>query len=457
MNNRMTKILTSAGCAIFLGLASVNSQAAGFAIAEQSVSGLGNAFAGGAASASDASTVWFNPAGMMKLKGDSEMVGALHIVSPSAEFTGTGTDAAAQPLTGGDGGDGGVLAVVPNVYYVTSLQGGGRFGLGINAPFGLSTEYDDDWQGRYHGIESGLQTLNINPSIALPLSKNVSLGGGVSVQYASARLTNALDTPAICENVSPALPCSITSGNLPQSADALAEFEGAGWGLGFNLGLMIDAGANTRVGIAYRSAMRHRLSGEADYTGIPVDLQQSTVGPTGNRALVDTDITTMLTTPATFSVSAFSAVTPTFEIMADATWTGWNALDELLIHSRENGLEQAGNPPKEEFNWANTWRFSVGAGLKVSDTVKLRAGLAYDESPIDEVEKRNVRLPGADRTWIALGAGFKAAKGLDIDVGFAHVMMDEAKINRTSSTGSTLTGEFDFGINVLSVQGSWTF
>lgn len=165
-----------AGCLIS-GLFSAQASAAGFALIENSASGMGNAYAGGAAIADDASTVWFNPAGMMRLNGD-QMSAALHIISPSAQFKDGGSSQSAAagggPLSGNED-DGGATAVVPNFYYVTELSENSRFGVGVTVPFGLSTDYDDDWVGRYHATTSEVQAININPSFAFKHNDKLSL------------------------------------------------------------------------------------------------------------------------------------------------------------------------------------------------------------------------------------------------------------------------------------------
>ena len=175
------------------GLAGAQGMAAasGFAITENSASGMGNAFAGAAASAEDASTIWFNPAGMMKLQGSQVVVG-LHVIHPEASFTNKGsTTASGIPLSGGND-DGGQDALVPNFYWLTGLNERTRFGLGINAPFGLRTEYDDTWVGRYHAVKTELRTLNINPSIAFQANERLALGGGIDILLVNATFTNAM-------------------------------------------------------------------------------------------------------------------------------------------------------------------------------------------------------------------------------------------------------------------------
>ncbi len=140
-----------------------NAAASAFALLEQG--GTGNAFAGGAAGAEDASIIFFNPAGMSRLKG-TQMTLGLSAIQPSAKFSDTGSTGASLQTAGGNGGDAGSLAFVPNVYMVTEFDPALHFGLGIFAPFGLQTEYDPTWIGRFQAIKSKIQTVNLNPSVS---------------------------------------------------------------------------------------------------------------------------------------------------------------------------------------------------------------------------------------------------------------------------------------------------
>jgi len=153
---------------------------AGFSIIEQSVSGLGNAFAGGAVSPEDATTVFFNPAGLTHLT-DPEIIGGVHVIMLSAEFKDQGSPhVLGGNLNGDNEGDGGVKKIAPNLYYSRQINERLAFGLGINAPFGLATKYNDTWVGRYHAIDTDLLTMNINPSLGYRINDQLSLGFGFS-------------------------------------------------------------------------------------------------------------------------------------------------------------------------------------------------------------------------------------------------------------------------------------
>ena len=414
----MQKILL----AILVGSTTLTAQAAGFSLAEQSGSGLGNAFAGASASAEDASTIFSNPAGMTYIQG-TQLVGALHLIKPNIDFDDKGSiKALGFPPRGGDGGDAGDLAFVPNFYFVTELTNSIKFGLGVNAPFGLKTDYNDDWVGRFQADTSEVKTININPSVAFKVNEQFSLGLGISAMWAEAELTRAV--------------------NRVFAPESDVKIKGDDWGFGFNLGAIFQATADTRFGVAYRSKIEQHLEGKAKFGSALA------AGNTGVKA--------DLTLPETFSISTFSALNDKWDLLGDITWTRWSQFKELKI-IRDNGSVLSTTPE----NWNNTIRYSVGVNYHYNDNLKLRAGFAYDEEAISD-EFRTARIPGNDRKWLALGAGLQVTPDAKIDIGYAHLFINKAKIddNQTSPASGfngRLIGEYEGSVDILSAQLTYVF
>ncbi|MEW6600906.1 MAG: outer membrane protein transport protein, partial [Nitrospirota bacterium] len=324
--------------------------ASGFAITEQSVSGLGNAFSGSAAASEDASTVFHNPAGMTLLKGQQIIIG-LHIISPRTEFKDEGSRAVSgiavpgippvpsfnNVLAGGSGGDAGGIFTVPNFYYVLPLAGGWSFGLGLNSPFGLSTEYDPGWVGRYYGVKSELNTVNINPAFALRLSDEFSLGFGVSIQYLDAELSNAVDYGTLDtlgyfdKNLSDGKMDPVF-GLRPQRDDGFTAVKGDSWGYGFNLGVLYEFSSGSRIGMSYRSRVSHDVEGDVDWT-LPgtngFDRVMAAATPQG--LFQDGGVSSDIDLPASASLSYYHNVNYHLSVMADITWTEWGVLEELVL------------------------------------------------------------------------------------------------------------------------------
>ena len=438
--------------ATLLTISTNQSVAAGFALIEQSVSGLGNAYAGTAASAEDAATVFFNPAGLMYLEGNQLVVGG-HIIKPSAEFSGSATNALGAPVSGGDGGDAGNTALVPNLYYSRKLPNDFVFGLGINAPFGLKTEYDANWVGRYHAIESELKTININPAIAYKAAPDLSVGVGVNVQYIEATLSQAINQTTSCVGVvlsqnpgmDAASAVAACGGLLAVTSDARGEIEGDDWSFGYNFGLMYDVASSTRLGFAYRSKIKQELEGDASFTNADSFF-------TGVGIFVPTNVTADVTLPESASLSLYHGINTQWAILADATWTHWSRFQELRV---DYASVQPDSVTVE--NWDNSMRYSLGLNYRHNSVWLLRTGIAFDEEPIPDAAHRTPRIPGNDRTWLAFGANYRHSSAMSFDVGYAHLFVDDTRINHTSTTAGNITGEYENAVDILSAQINWTF
>ena len=409
----MKKVLL--GCMIFT--TPLAAYAAGFALIEQSGSGMGNAFAGGSAVAEDASTVYFNPAGMTYIEG-TQLVGALHLIKPTAEFNNNGSIAGAGKPLGGSGGDAGDLAFIPNAYFKMDYSGTIKLGVGVNAPFGLKTEYENGWIGRFQALKSEVKTVNINPAVAFKVNDQLSLGFGVSAMWAQATLTRAVNIGL---------------------AESSVHIKGEDWGFGYNLGAIYQATPDTRIGMAYRSKVDQHLEGDAKFGAA--------------LAANNTSVKASIALPETFSVSAFSKIIDTWDVMGDVTWTHWSRFKELLID-----FSNAVPDSRTVENWDNTMRYSIGANYHYSDTIKLRAGLAYDEEAISD-EFRTARIPGNDRKWVSLGANWKLAANSSVDVGYSHLFISDASINdnQSASFNGIVKGSYDGSVDILSFQYTHNF
>jgi long-chain fatty acid transport protein len=414
MTNLGTKLVTAAAMAGFASGAA----AGGFAIGTQSGSGTGNAFAGGAAVAEDASVAWYNPAAMAALPSGKHVAGALHALKPSFKFQNTGsTGVFAAPGTG-EGGDGGDWAFVPNAFFTMDIGPQWRFGLALNAPFGLKTDYDAGWRGQLTALKSEIKTVNINPSVAYKISDTVSIGAGVSVQKLDAELS--------------AFTGSALTGNLTLNADDI--------GYGANVGLLVQATPATRFGVTYRSSIKYELEGTAAFSGPAAPL-------------VNGSVSADLRVPESVSVSAFSVLDPRWEVMADITWTRWSRLQQLNVIRTSTGSPLT----SLAFRWDDTWRFGVGANFKLNQQTKLRFGLAYDETPTNDAT-RTPRLPDQDRTWVAAGVQYRVSKAGVLELGYAHEFIRDASVNVTVPPApGALVGRFDNKADILSIQYSHSF
>jgi len=438
-------LISSTFCSISIG--------SGFAIQEQSVTGLGRAFAGSAAVADDASTVFFNPAGLTQLN-HSELAVGLHYISPQSDFTDDSSrlpvTLGGSPLTGGDGGDAGEDAIVPNLYYAQALNSTTFFGIGINAPFGLVTDYNDNWQGRYHALRSDLKTVNINPSLAFKANDKLSLGFGISLQYIDLELSQAVDFGTVCAAAALGGLPGAAACAAPQGFDGKAKLEADDWSWGYNLGLLYQLTNATRLGLTYRSKISHHLKGDGEFRIPNNSAVQGTATATG---FSDGNIDGRVTLPESASFAVHHQLNNQISVAADVSWTRWSRFVDLTINS-DDSLRL--NSSKEE-DWENTLRYAIGLDYQHDDKWTFRTGVAYDESPLPGVSRRTPRIPGNDRLWLSFGTSYQASENLILDAGYTHLFINDPKINDVTDNGYVLSGEYEASVDILSVQARWLF
>jgi len=329
-----------------------------------------------------------------------------------------------------------------------------KFGLGVNAPFGLATKYNDDWVGRYHGVVSDLQSININPSIGYQYSDKVSIGAGVDLMLVKVELSNAIDFGAICVATFGPATCA-GLGALPQAADGFVEFDADNFSslsLGFNFGLIYQISEHSKFGVAYRSEVDVKAEGDADFT-----VPSSASFVFSSNLFLDSGIRADITLPQSLAFS-YSRQVDKITYLADITWTGWSSFDELRIVY--DNTSQPDSVTTEA--WDDIFRYSVGFNYQYSDDIIYRAGIAYDETPIPSPERRTPRLPGNDRTWLAVGMNYILNKGMSIDVAYTHLFIDDVPINNTFESSvptlaATLTGDYEAAVDIISVQFNWQY
>jgi long-chain fatty acid transport protein len=474
-----------AGLALALGAG--QALGAGFALQENSGSGLGNAYAGGAAAAEDAATLWSNAAGMSRIT-TNQVVAAINFIKPSMKFSNSGSLPALacppslcppaglyQPL-GGEGGDAGSLAVVPNLYLVVPINKAWSFGLGINAPFGLVTEYDDGWMGRYQAIKSDVKTLNINPALSWKVSDNIALGGGVSYQQIKATFTS--DANYSLAYIGTGLGTAVATGALPAAtANAIATqvtgldsgvtVTGDDWAWGWNVGILVDFDKNNRFGAAWRSDISYKISGNVNFANPALpSLTPAALNPAAGAIaaqvnasplLASGGVTSDIKLPGIANFSWFGHVSDRWDLMADVQWTHWSTLKDLTF-VRTTGVVLQSTPE----NFKDTWRYSLGANYQFDNLWKFRMGVAYDQSPVQDAY-RTARLPDSDRTWLALGAQYAMSPAVKLDLGATYIWVKDGSIAQISTNPASiaqygyLKGNYSNNVVVVSGQVTWNF
>ena len=332
------------------------------------------------------------------------------------------------PFTGEDGTSD-EWKFVPGLFGVFSLNSCWKLGLGVNAPFGYTTDWGETWIGRYYGTLSELTTLNLNPSVAVRLHRNWSVAVGVDILYAKAELAQSIDFGALL--------------GAPQLHDGQVTIEGDSWGVGFNAGLLWEPTPCTRVGIHYRSQVEEDLDGTADFrvpaaaAALPVQTGRFRDGP----------VEASVTFPQSVGLSVYQQLGRMWAILGDVTWTGWSTFDELRIRYQNPAEPDSVTP----WDWDDTWRVALGVNFQPSWRWTFRVGAAWDQEPVPD-ETRTPRIPGNDRLWLACGVGFRLSPCWSVDLSYAHIFVDDGPIDLSSPAGGHLVGQVESSVEVFGVQ-----
>ncbi|MCB4824896.1 OmpP1/FadL family transporter [Roseicella aerolata] len=421
--------------------------ATGYELREQSAVGQGVSFAGAAARNDDPSMIFFNPAAMASLPG---MQGAIvgSGIFPAGEATsGTATRNAAlggSRINGTLGGDIALDAFVPATYATVELAPAWRFGLGITAPWGLVTKSPAESIARYHALTSSLRTVNITPALSWQVLPNLALGAGLQIQYASARLSSGIDFGAIGATQG-------LAGFVPGTRDGRSTASGTDTALGFQLGAQWEPLIGTRLGLAFRSAVFHEVTGDATFEGVPFPLSLS-------PSFANTGARSKLVTPETLHLGLSQRIDSRWTLLAGLEWTNWSRFRELVV-AFDNGRA----PSVTEEKWRDSVFLSIGGEYRWSEALTLRAGFAYDQTPVREAD-RTPRIPDNDRYWLSVGASYQIHRNVTLSAAYTHIFVDDATVtlrdpgpNNTNLFRGNLDATYRASVDILTAQLRFAF
>jgi long-chain fatty acid transport protein len=335
-------------------------------------------------------------------------------------------------------------------------------GLGVNAPFGLTTEWDGNWLGRFHAVKSSITTININPTVAVKLGDSLSVGAGVSYQRLDAELSQNLAYGGTAFGAAGQVGGAAAAGGIllqlggpaGLALEGPVVMKGDSWAWGWNAGLLVELGEHGRLGASYRSKVKHDLDGNVTFTGAPTFVEAGPLGPLGaglNAQFANGPVTAKVDLPDTVSLAA-AWTGEEIEALADWTWTGWDSIPSLDV-LRPDGSELSSVP----LRFQNSWRAGFGLGYRLDERWKLRLGTAYDKSPVQD-QYRTPRLPDENRVWAAAGLEWKVGERGAIDVGYAHIFVKDASsdlANQSSPSdppSGTIVGTYRENVNIVSFQ-----
>ncbi len=395
--------------------------AAGFQLSEQSSIQMGRAMAGAGVVGDDLSAVHYNPAGMTLL--------------PGTRMQATGTWVAVNLDYEGDSGqkENGRLKgqMIPAGFITHQLTDNVWAGLGLTVPYGMGTEYNKNWEGNTRGTESMILTFDINPNVAWKINEKFSVGAGVSLQYAKAKL-----------GMGAYLPMSTPDGTVAVPANAVVK--GDSWAWGWNVGMTFQPVDTVRIGLAYRSSIDHDAEGHTDAT-------------VAGNAMPRSDMKVTIKTPDTITLSATWEATDALRLSGTARWSKWSNFDTLNVRNADFAGTAMANVQVEN-NWDDTWFFSVGADYKIDSQWTVRGGVAYDQGPVEN-QYRMAVIPDTDRVWFSLGTSYNCTNNLTFDFGATYIRgVGDTDLYFKDNTGATKHGEYNsLDSNIFSAQMQYMF
>ncbi|MEN9463822.1 MAG: FadL family outer membrane protein [Pseudomonadota bacterium] len=492
----MAKISTLALAVVSASFIAPAAWASGFKLNEQSASGVGTAFAGRAAVVEDASTVFYNPAGMSKLKRAEISLGAAYLNADVTFKNGVRNNAAGVPSTFETGtyDHGGSLIpeqAIPFVYYAHPINDKLALGFGLFVPFGAETNYGKTALSSGFAGKTKLTTVDFQPAFSYKVTDTFAIGGGLDIVYAQGTLTKSLD---LIPYVPTALGTPAGIGGMLDKEEYKGyentfEVEGDDTAIGWNLGFMWDITPATTLGLTYRSAIDFTLEGEAEFgakdgvKAFSTDAKHPVTGTALPPGIYPVDGATgkvpnqkaevPLTGPQSVTLSLAHQLTDSLQVQGGVTWTDWSSFKYFDVKGKGPGMISALSEKSMGLtdnyighiveNWHDTYAYAIGATYTLNPQWLLRAGFAYDESPVDR-NHRTARVPDNDRKWLTAGARFAPSQDLSFDLGLAYAFIDgfhmsevDYNLNDQQSSKQRIEGDYELNAFGASMQMNYRY
>jgi len=406
--------------------------AGGFSLNEQSASAMGVANAGAVANPENATTVYFNPAGMSQLQGTNISFGAAVLDIDAEAKSANATNQLGQPVNGRNGGDIADLAVLPNFYMTHEISESVDVGFGIHAPYGLAADYDDDFAGRFFADKTELTAMAFSPSISVNNGQGLSMGASINILYVEGRLTKFQDNSGRSSRA--------PNGALPGTTlppQGYADIEGDDIGVTFQVGFLYELNDRTQFGLTAQTGTEFELDGDATFTDLVVIPQQGSAAGFAIPINSTEPAKVPLSIPESISAGLKHKAADDFTVLAGATYTRWSRFEALNIYGTDSSKPvTSGNPggPNGQLThipeyWQNTWQFNLGGVWQATPAWAFKAGYAWDESPVDDFI--TARIPSSDRHWLTLGTQWKNVQsGWTVDAAVGTLLFtDDPKLN----------------------------
>ncbi len=410
-HNRFKIILLAGASAAAVALGATSASAGGFASRQQSATGQGFSFAGAGTSAFGLGSMFWNPANITNFQGrNSEWNVTLIVPDTSVTTTGAGFAspllAPLNPLVPGLGTSSGNLnqgQVAPSSYNSYQVNDWLWLGLQTGAPYGSATKAAAGFGGSVYGTSTKIRALAVTPTVGIKVNDWLSFGFGVTLQDFRVDLKSGDPRfwPAIAR-----APAAVQGPLF--AATSPTRLKGDSYGVGYVAGVTLKPWTGGEISLGYRSSIRHSLQGDLEL-----------VTPAGVGAQL---IRSNLNLPEMVTLGLKQDLNPQWTVTGTVQWTNWSRLQAPPIVNRVTGLPISGLG----LRYRDEWFFAAGAQYNWNQNLSLRAGIAYEMSPITD-ETRGVRVLDNNRLWLSAGAGYKINDKLAVDVGYSYLIFEKGR------------------------------
>lgn len=429
----MAKRFSSQKLILFLWAAGLNAEAhaAAYQLWESDAVSAGNYHAGRAVT-DDASTAYYNPAGLLMIQ-NQQVVGGGAVTLTDIHFSGTTavntlSDSGPQSVAA----QGGTYLLTPFLHYAAPISDKVAFGLSFIEPFTLYTDYGSTSNLRYATRLNQINVYDLSPSLGIALTDKLSFGFGLDAERMVVEFDRATTAPG-------------------STSDTLSNNSGNDHAFGYHLGALYQFSPKTRVGLSFHSQIVHQINGSSTYLG--------PLAPGGG--ISNSSFYARITLPSTTSLSAFHTLNTDWDVLGSISYTQWSSATNLTLHN-VTGLQGGGLNNNLQWviyqSYRNTWNYTLGANYHLNEDWLLRAGVGYDQTPVIN-SARTIALPDSDKLAMALGTHYQATTTLGFDMGWTHLFSMNARINNvvqtTGDQSVTTNGSVQQNTDVYALQVKW--
>lgn len=404
-------VLTIVPCGV-MALTVVPAHAGGFALEAQSAKAIGAALAGTQAARAEPGFATFNPATIVGVSSTEISFSAIGVITDSEIEDANGLLLGAVPVTGDPAAEGIIdNAIVPSIAISHPLSDRIFLGLNVHAPFGLASRYSDTSIARYHAQDTELTVIAATAILGIEVNDHLSIAAGPRVQYSEFFVSGLSDAAGIVTALG-------GTGFVPGQDDVPFAIDGDDVAFGYVAGLQATVSPSFRVGFSYTSKMEHDFEGAASFEVENSVAGQFLQGTTG--LFQDTTFNSTLNLPAAFQLGAQLDITPDVTLLASTAFTRWSKFENVAAEF--DNPAQPDEVLTQDFN--DTWSVSGGVEKRFGPDTAVRAGVMYDESPVNDAFA-SPRIADNDRVWVTAGLSKQLSTRAELHVGGAYIFVKE--------------------------------